>query len=311
MSVLERIYFFHEQIRANRYPNTRVLIEEFEISEATAHRDIRYLRDRLLAPLAFDRGHNGFYYTKKDFLLPFENSPSMTLILGLVSALGRQSGLEELPELSAMQTRLQTILFPGQRNIDDLLHCEWVAREPVHRDIFSVVLTGLKHRQQLHITYRDNRGRTSNRKVEPLKLVNYQGRWYLLAWCGKRNDRRIFHLARISRARLLDVPVEEGRTVEPDWLQASFGIFKGPARKKARLRFSGMAAETVRYQIWHDEQRLQKKGDSLILELPISDERELTMQVLQFGSQVEVLAPESLRTRVRREIQAMQGVYAR
>jgi predicted DNA-binding transcriptional regulator YafY len=43
MSVLERLYFFHEQISAGRYPGIAVLMDEFEVSRATAHRDIAYL----------------------------------------------------------------------------------------------------------------------------------------------------------------------------------------------------------------------------------------------------------------------------
>ncbi len=309
MSVLERIYFFHEQIQAGQYPNSRTLMDEFEISQATAHRDVRYLRDRILAPLAFSQKKNGYYYTKADFRLPFENSPAMIMVLGMVSSMARQSGLEELPELSQMQARLREILFPGQRNIDDLLYCEWVEQEQVGKAVFSTVLSGLKNKLQLQFIYRDNQGLESRRQVEPLKLINYQGRWYLLAWCRTRKDRRIFHLARIRRARLRKDPVKKGRKVDDSWLQASFGIFKGPARSRARLFFTGMAAETVRYQIWHQRQRRTSRENGILLELPISDERELAMKVLQFGGQVEVLAPESLRTRVQKEIQAMQNLY--
>lgn len=50
MSQLERIYAFHQRLKNNRFPNARTLQEEFELSRATAHRDINYLRDRLLAP---------------------------------------------------------------------------------------------------------------------------------------------------------------------------------------------------------------------------------------------------------------------
>jgi predicted DNA-binding transcriptional regulator YafY len=309
MSVLERIYFFHDRVQAGDYPNTRILMEEFEISQATANRDVRYLRDRLLAPLSFDPQKNGYAYTRSDFHLPFENSPAMILVLGLVSSLVRQSGLEELPELADMQTRLQKMLFPGQRNVADLLHCEWVEREPVPPHVFATVLSGLKNRRQLHIVYRDTRGKSSSRTVEPLKLINYQGRWYLLAWCLDRHARRLFHLARMREATLLDDPVAEERTVGDDWLQASFGIFKGPARATARLRFRGMAAELVRYQVWHDEQRLREEDDSILLELPISDERELAARVLGFGGQVEVLAPAGLRQRVIEEIRAMRKLY--
>jgi len=58
MSQLERIYFFHQKLKNNRFPNARTLQEEFELSRATAHRDINSLRDRLLAPLAFDSTQN-------------------------------------------------------------------------------------------------------------------------------------------------------------------------------------------------------------------------------------------------------------
>ncbi len=50
MSLLERIYFLHAELSANRYPNSKTLIEAFEISQPTARRDFAYLRDRLLAP---------------------------------------------------------------------------------------------------------------------------------------------------------------------------------------------------------------------------------------------------------------------
>ncbi len=40
MSLLERIYLFHEKLKENRYPNATLLVDQFEISSATARRDI-------------------------------------------------------------------------------------------------------------------------------------------------------------------------------------------------------------------------------------------------------------------------------
>ena len=45
MSQLERIYFFHQKLKNNRFPNARTLQDEFELSRATAHRNINYLLD--------------------------------------------------------------------------------------------------------------------------------------------------------------------------------------------------------------------------------------------------------------------------
>ena len=81
MSLLERIYFFHDELSRDRYPNSRTLMREFEISLPTAKRDIAYLRDRLLAPLEFNPARNGFYYSDSSFNLPFENTPRIIFCL--------------------------------------------------------------------------------------------------------------------------------------------------------------------------------------------------------------------------------------
>ncbi len=40
MSQLERIYFFHQKLKNNRFPNARTLQEKLELSRATAHREV-------------------------------------------------------------------------------------------------------------------------------------------------------------------------------------------------------------------------------------------------------------------------------
>jgi predicted DNA-binding transcriptional regulator YafY len=47
-----------------------------------------------------------------------------------------------------------------------------------------------------------------------------------------------------------------------------------------------------------------------MLEVPFTDARELTMDILRHGSHVEVLMPESLRTAVKAEVALMIGNYA-
>ena len=66
----ERFVWFHGQVKRLRYPNTRSLVSEFEVSERTAQRDIEFMRDRLLAPLAFDRLRNGYHYTDDAYEIP-------------------------------------------------------------------------------------------------------------------------------------------------------------------------------------------------------------------------------------------------
>ena len=55
----ERFVWFHEQIKAGRCPNARLLADRFEISLRTAKRHIEFMRDRLHAPLIYQGGEHG------------------------------------------------------------------------------------------------------------------------------------------------------------------------------------------------------------------------------------------------------------
>ncbi len=311
MSLLERIYYFHARIRNNRHPNSGDLVREFEVSPATAHRDIAYLRDRLLAPLAFSQHHNGYYYTEEGFRLPFEDTPRLVMLLGMLRKMAEETGLTGLPELKNLQARLKKLVHADNRDIDELIHCEWVETEPVDAGVFAGVLSGLINASKTRITYRALDATTSERLIEPLKLVNYQGRWYILAWCCLRKSRRMFHLARITEVTATDTPAEHAIPARDDWLSGSFGIFKGDAsaRYTAEILFTGTAANIVRYQRWHPGQDIIETEEGIVLRLPVADDRELLMKVLQFGHQAEILQPEELQRKIGAEIEKMAVIY--
>jgi predicted DNA-binding transcriptional regulator YafY len=307
MSLLERIYYFHARIQDGRFPNSGDLVAEFEVSAATAHRDIAYLRDRLLAPLAFDQKKNGYYYTDSGFRLPFADTPRLVALLGVLQKMGEETGLTNLPELRQLQKKIAALVSPGQQDLADLVHCEWIETEEVDPAVFAEVLNGLLSRSRLRISYQSPGDSESTREIDPLRLVNYQGRWYILAWCLLRNDRRLFHLARITRTERTGARADHALAPDDDWLAGSFGIFKGEAagRYWAEVLLTGTAAEIVRHQRWHPEQRMEENEEGLHLHLPVTDDRELLMKVLQFGSQARVLAPEPLRIKIIREIEKM------
>lgn len=311
MSLLERIYYFHSRIQENRYPNSGDLVREFEVSPATAHRDINYLRDRLLAPLAFNQRHNGYYYTEIGFRLPFEDTPRLVMLLGMLQKIAGETGLADLPELKKLQKKLTELVNRDNRSIEHLVHCEWVEIEPVDARIFADVLSALVAGTQLRIIYGSPSGALSERTVDPLRLVNYQGRWYVPAWCHLRRARRMFHLSRIKNSRRLDSRAEKRLDPGDDWLTGSFGIFKSGAgeRFRAEIKLQGTAAEIVRHQRWHPDQEIIPVSDGLILSLPVADDRELIMKILQFGAQASIIRPPELRRKVRGEIEKMAALY--
>ena len=101
-------------------------------------------------------------------------------------------------------------------------------------------------------------------------------------------------------AVLRDTPAREVREAELDeYLGSGYGIFGGRKVQWATLKFSPEAARWVSAQNWHPKQRARvEKDGSYVLELPYAEDRELVMEILKYGADVEVLAPAALRKRV-------------
>ncbi len=310
MSLLERIYYFHEELKNSRYPNATSLVSQFEISPATARRDIAYLRERLLAPIAFDQLKNGFYYTQDGFGLPFEESPKILFLLGMLSKIADEAGLGSLDEVRSLEKRLSELVFPEYSKLVDAIHCEWVEVESIQPAIFEAIIEATVTRKTLNIRYRSAQAAESERVLEPLRLVSYQGRWYLLAFCRLRRDMRLFHIARILKA----LPGRETFKRQSDdnysaYLNSAFGIFKGEVLFNATILFTSTAAELVRHQRWHRDQRIEEVEGGILMHLPVNDDRELFMKILQHGSMAQVIAPDDLRERIHQEARAIAAQY--
>jgi predicted DNA-binding transcriptional regulator YafY len=309
MSLLERVFYFHQEVQKNHFPNSRTLAAQFETSTATSKRDIVYLRDRLLAPLSFNHEKNGYFYEEEGFVLPFEDSPRIIFLLTMLNKLAGEAGLGKLPEIKQLEGRLSSMIFSDYGKLIDRIYCEWIEVESIDHRIFTSITEGLVKGKTVQLLYRSLKGENSSREVAPRRLVNYQGRWYLLADCLLRRAERLFHIARIRRAEVTERSLPSDPYPQGELLEQSFGIFKGKPFSHAQIFFSSTAAELVRHQHWHRDQTVEEVEGGLRLSLPVSDYREITMKILQYGAMARVIGPPELKQRVEKEIMSMAQHY--
>ena len=184
-------------------------------------------------------------------------------------------------------------------HLSDSIHCEWVEVEYPDPDISIPSSRRSSRRDSWTISYQSPANESTSRTVEPLKLINYQGRWYLSAWCLLRGGHRTFHVARIISAELNESSSSTHDLTDRE-LDRSFGIFKGPPCYTAEILFTGTAAELVKHQVWHKDQEIIERDESTILKIPVHDDREIMMKILQYGAQARVLQPKSLCKRTAR-----------
>jgi proteasome accessory factor C len=321
MSKVERLYHLHNILSQRRTPISRQdLMERLECSQATLYRLVAELRDYLGAPLEQDADNRGFYYDRS-YDQPFElpgiwiSPAELQALLTARQVLGNvQPGLLE-GELQSLQGRISSLL--QQKGVDaqesqSRIHIQSVAGRAVPEHLFQDVMGALIGRQQLHISYHGRRkDDVSERDISPQRLTQYRNSWYLDAWCHKAEGLRSFSLERISDQALLDKDAKEmPAKVLAAHFDSSYGIFSGPAENKATLKFSPEMSRWIAEEQWHPDQKGSYDDEGAwTLELPFSSARELVMDIMRYGPEVEVISPDSLREAVAESARQAAEIY--
>lgn len=311
----ERFYRIDQLLHERGVVTRDAFLDELEVSLATFKRDLEYMRDRLHAPIAWNADRQGYELVAHDGVGPRFELPGLWFNQSEIYALlTMQQLLAELePGLLAahvapLRARLEMLLEEGDVAAAEVNRRIRVIRHSARRvpaGVFEVVAAAVLRRRRVRLTYHARGdGRTSERVISPQRLVHYRDNWYVDAWCHWREGLRKFSVDAMTdvlllpdKARAVDL-----RTLERE-LGSGYGIFSGEPTDWARLRFTPARARWVAHEIWHPAQRAHLEPDgSYVLEVPYSDARELIMDVLKYGADVEVLGPASLCTQVDREI---------
>jgi len=314
MSQFERIACIDRLLREQGSVRTAEVAGRFEVSARQIKRDIEYLRDRLDAPIVYRRAENAYLYERPFDELRFADEK---LLLFYVLARSLAANEHYVPIVSAeLLASLESHLARDYRPVSERISYELSLAEPLSMEDFTTVCQAMLLGRRLDLVYVNAKAERSERSVEPERLVNYSGRWYLVAWDLLRGALRTFHLSRVEKLsiskELVASPSAPGRddaSVEV-YLASGFGIFKGAATVEAKVRIKGPAAALVARQSWHPKQRVERGIDAdgephTDITLPVADWTELLGRVLSFGSAAEAIAPPEFRKAWKEEIRKM------
>jgi predicted DNA-binding transcriptional regulator YafY len=322
MERTERFYKIQQLLQSRRFVRTQDFLDELEVSRATFKRDLEYLRDRFRAPIVYDPEHEAYRFDDKVEDSAVWQLPGLWFTADeLVALLTTDRLLADLAPgvlselIGPFRKRIQALLAAGELSAEDVTRRIRVLAmgsrsiEPAH---FRTLATALLSRRRVKIRHnRRQDGEVLEREVSPQRLVHYRDNWYLDAYCHKRQSLRTFAVDAIEQAIVLD---KAAKDVADDSLDRHFasgyGIFAGADTEQAVLLFNPARARWVSRETWHPKQdgRLQLDG-SYVLKFPYSREPELVMDILKYGADVEVLAPESLREVVAAQLSRATKLY--
>lgn len=321
MNRTERFYIIEQRLRAGAAVPVRDFLEQLGVSIATFKRDLEYLRDRMRAPILWDRARRGYRFADPDPRAPRHELPGLWFNSSEIHALlamhhlleNLQPGLLK-PHVEPLKLRIKALLESQHDSAQEVMariRLLPMAARKIRHGYFETIAKALLQRRRLAIRhYNRTRDAETAREISPQRLAWYRDNWYLDAWDHGKNALRTFSVDGIRRVTPLDKKARNvpGKTLDAE-LGSGYGIFAGRKTRTAVLRFSPERARWVASEQWHPKQKGYFEGRRYILEIPYTDDRELLMDILKYGPEVEVLKPEALRNKVLEQFRKALSQY--
>lgn len=275
------------------------LAEKFEVSVRTIYRDIDIISSMGI-PIYATQGKGGGitlldnFVLDKTLLSTREKEQILMALQGMIVT--EQNNADELLR------KLGSLFQSKNTNWIEVDFSNWVKNNP-GQDIFNLIKSAIFSRNVISFQYFGSNKESTQRRVEPLRLVFKSKDWYLYGFCLMRNDYRFFKLTRIKDMEIQpDVYTRE--------LPSAYSVGKLMNIENTiavKLKFDKRMAFRV-YDEFANEVTEDEQGNLYVqTNLPSNDA--LYSYLFSFADYVELLEPEIIRGRVKEKLAAMQKKY--
>ncbi|EUJ44936.1 helix-turn-helix transcriptional regulator [Paenilisteria rocourtiae] len=271
----------------------------FEVSVRTIYRDIETLSIAGI-PIEMTRGRAGGISLMKEFSL--SKIPITAKEKDVLQVALQNLSTTNFPELATLTEKLQALWHTSQK--------EWIAIDsaeygspPERNEIFETMKRCILENHKISFIYYNSSRQKTRREVAPLKLWYRGSAWYLWGYCYLREAYRLFHIHRM-------VDMAEIGYFRPDYDESAFEIFRETAVTPApRLVVHLVFEVAVYYRLLaiFPTEIMQLSDNRIVVKTEMPKTDWLYSFLLSFGSDVQIIAPESLRLEIKANLQkAMQ-----
>lgn len=171
----------------------------------------------------------------------------------------------------------------------------------------SVVKSALEGKQRLHIVYQSqSKDEVTKRDVDPWALLLSEGRWYLLGYCHRVKDERIFRIDRMRRV----LQLEDAAVIPDDFDLSQYDsvYFESENALTVTLDIAPRANWVCDYYPLLSQEPL--KDGWIRIRLKAGGLAWLERLLLRLGPEARIIEPESLKEKLRGTAASMARRYA-
>ncbi|MEH1126735.1 helix-turn-helix transcriptional regulator [Micromonospora sp. CPCC 206061] len=298
------------------------LAGEVGVSERTVYRDITALAAAGVPVYAEQGRHGGYrlvdgYRTRLTGLSRVE--AEALFLLGLYGP-ARDMGLGDV--LATAQLKVSAALPAGLRDAAAQAAQRFYLDVPgwFHDNDPPPALSVLVRAvwQDLTVILRYHRHDEVTRTVQPYGVVLKAGIWYLVARVGA--DLRVYRVDRVVAVEVTDQRFvrEESFDLPTVWAERAAQFVRGMLAEQVTVRLSQAGLRALRFAV--EPPAVQAATDAagepdaqgwVVTRLPVESAEVAYDQLLRLGPEVEVLAPQPLRERMRVAAQRLARLYQR
>jgi proteasome accessory factor C len=203
------------------------------------------------------------------------------------------------PVLQRAMDRLQDALRPGA-----------LERVSVGLDApegLAEVRQALEGNRRLHIVYQSHsKDEVTEREVDPWALLFSEGHWYLVGWCHRVDDERVFRVDRMRRATVLDS--ESRPPADLDLSRYESVYFESTQAVPVTIEIAPQAGWVLDYYPLVSKSPLEDGWTRITLKA--GGLAWVERLLLRLGKQARVIEPTYLIDRVRAAASRMAARYA-
>ena len=267
------------------------LAEEFNVNLRAIQRDL----NERFAFLPLEKA-NGVYFLPLNFLgkLSLRDVELFARLAGISGLFpsGSDNFLREI-----FDARIQSALLVKGHQYEDLND-----KESVFRQLEQAILA----RQKITYEYRKNEGAKTYAEVEPYKLVNHDGIWYL---AGKDGDKlKAFTFSKIDRLQVSDETFLADPAVEIT-LAAEDDIWLNNKKIEVVLKISASVSDYFKRRKLVPSQVIEKELEDggLIVSTKVAHINQILPTVRQWIPNIRIISPEGVQAEMERDIKTYLG----
>jgi len=292
-----RLMTIMNRLEAGKCATTRELCDEFNVTARTVQRDLELLNMTGFLLTSPEKGTHTFEkgFTLKKMELSGEEASLLAFFCEIARSMGGK--IEDTFRCIMKKIVQQEYESPYYAKIPDGVKLE--KEYPFITELEKAVVEN----EKIEITYERPDGSVKEHKVLPLKIIFFEGFWYLLARVGGHKWVIKYRLDRIKEL----TPCGEYFTV-PKNLQAmldeSVNVwFDERPPQKVVLKVDKEVARFFKDKKYFPRQKIKvNKDGSLTVESKVSSYMEIIPNLMRWIPMVTVISPEGLRDEVRRKI---------